>query len=250
MGDVVGTGRRGAGAAVNFRGGWGTVTAVGRCFTRWNGSICNLYIDLGLAPIKIGKRPAFPSRSSVWKLRSTSATASHTHVLPRGATLKSCRRKPCRGIMGVLQKVSDTWLSRNILVKSGFLSVISRRSISGVFPRGARTAEAEVAGLCESLARVPAGKSFRRSDAVHHGGPQRRMIFSSPRSLLWGKSQGYSGSTSAWRRFPVENRSSPRSEQVRGLIFRTGKHFYNFGGIRAYKAKFHPVWDPIYLAVP
>ena len=34
------------------------------------------------------------------------------------------------------------------------------------------------------------------------------------------------------------------------MIFKHGELFYNFQGLRAYKEKFHPVWEPRYLASP
>jgi phosphatidylglycerol lysyltransferase len=33
-------------------------------------------------------------------------------------------------------------------------------------------------------------------------------------------------------------------------LFRLGEHFYNFQGLRAYKQKFDPAWEPRYLAGP
>jgi phosphatidylglycerol lysyltransferase len=33
-------------------------------------------------------------------------------------------------------------------------------------------------------------------------------------------------------------------------LFRHGEHFYNFQGLRQYKAKFDPVWEPRYVASP
>ena len=34
------------------------------------------------------------------------------------------------------------------------------------------------------------------------------------------------------------------------LIYNRGERFYNFQGLRAYKEKFDPVWEPHYLAYP
>ena len=34
------------------------------------------------------------------------------------------------------------------------------------------------------------------------------------------------------------------------FVYRHGEAFYNFEGLRAYKDKFHPVWEPRYLAYP
>ena len=33
-------------------------------------------------------------------------------------------------------------------------------------------------------------------------------------------------------------------------MFRHGEHFYNFQGLREYKDKFDPVWEPKFLASP
>ncbi|MGE0213783.1 MAG: bifunctional lysylphosphatidylglycerol flippase/synthetase MprF [Parvibaculaceae bacterium] len=38
-------------------------------------------------------------------------------------------------------------------------------------------------------------------------------------------------------------------DQIGGAIFEHGERFYNFKGVRAFKSKFHPVWEPRYLVV-
>jgi phosphatidylglycerol lysyltransferase len=70
--------------------------------------------------------------------------------------------------------------------------------------------------------------------------------------MLWGKREGYRwfnlgmaplsgleepGSASLWNRFGV-------------FVFRHGEHFYNFQGLRGYKEKFGPIWQPKYIASP
>ncbi|PZM07644.1 bifunctional lysylphosphatidylglycerol flippase/synthetase MprF [Rhizobium tubonense] len=43
--------------------------------------------------------------------------------------------------------------------------------------------------------------------------------------------------------------SAPVWDRVGGTVFEHGERFYNFKGLRAFKAKFHPDWHPRYLAV-
>ena len=70
--------------------------------------------------------------------------------------------------------------------------------------------------------------------------------------LLWGKEQGCN-----WFNFGMtplsglENKPlAPFWSRTGVYIFRHGEHFYNFQGLRHYKEKFNPVWQPKYLACP
>ena len=70
--------------------------------------------------------------------------------------------------------------------------------------------------------------------------------------MLWGQRQGY-----RWFNLGMAPLSASRTARSRrsgtalgALVFRHGEHFYNFQGLRAYKDKFDPVWEPRYLACP
>lgn len=43
--------------------------------------------------------------------------------------------------------------------------------------------------------------------------------------------------------------AAPVWDRVGGTLFEHGERFYNFKGLRAFKSKFHPRWEPRYLAV-
>jgi len=70
--------------------------------------------------------------------------------------------------------------------------------------------------------------------------------------MLWGKREGY-----RWFNLGMAPLSgletkplSPLWSRVGAVVFRHGEHFYNFQGLRHYKEKFEPRWEPKYLASP
>jgi phosphatidylglycerol lysyltransferase len=70
--------------------------------------------------------------------------------------------------------------------------------------------------------------------------------------MLWGKAEGYQ-----WFNLGMAPLSgleatalAPVHIRIATYLYRYGQTFYNFQGLRAYKEKFHPVWEPRYLAYP
>lgn len=47
----------------------------------------------------------------------------------------------------------------------------------------------------------------------------------------------------------AQREAAPVWDRVGGALFEHGERFYNFKGLRAFKSKFHPRWEPRYLAV-
>jgi phosphatidylglycerol lysyltransferase len=43
--------------------------------------------------------------------------------------------------------------------------------------------------------------------------------------------------------------AAPAWHRIGSAVFEHGERFYNFRGLRAFKAKYQPVWRPRYLAV-
>jgi phosphatidylglycerol lysyltransferase len=70
--------------------------------------------------------------------------------------------------------------------------------------------------------------------------------------LAWARQEGYQwfnlgmAPLSGLEASPV----SPLWSKLGRLVYGYGEAFYNFQGLRAYKEKFDPVWEPRYLAYP
>jgi lysylphosphatidylglycerol synthetase-like protein (DUF2156 family) len=48
----------------------------------------------------------------------------------------------------------------------------------------------------------------------------------------------------------VQDEMAPLYARIGQFIFERGERFYNFQGIRRFKEKVDPVWEPRYLAAP
>ena len=70
--------------------------------------------------------------------------------------------------------------------------------------------------------------------------------------MLWGQQEGYRWFNLGMAPLSgLENRTpAPLWNRVGAFVFDHGKHFYHFQGLRQYKEKFHPAWEPKYVAYP
>ena len=70
--------------------------------------------------------------------------------------------------------------------------------------------------------------------------------------LLWGKARGYRWFALGMAPLSGVTPSTAGSwwNPMGAFLFRHGTRVYNFQGLRAYKEKFSPAWEPRYLVYP
>ena len=70
--------------------------------------------------------------------------------------------------------------------------------------------------------------------------------------MLWGAANGYQSFSLGMAPLSgMEQRAlAPLWHKVGHLVFTHGESFYNFEGLRQYKEKFDPNWEPRYMACP
>ena len=89
-------------------------------------------------------------------------------------------------------------------------------------------------------------------DLIRHlpDAPPGTMDFLITQLLLWGKEKQYQWFNLGGAPFSgLEDRTlAPPWHRLGTQLYRHGEHFYNFKGLRQFKEKFDPVWEPKYLA--
>jgi phosphatidylglycerol lysyltransferase len=151
-----------------------------------------------------------------------------------------------------LEEVSREWLVRKRAAEKGF----SLGFFTPEYVRRFPVAVIEEEGRVVAFATVwpGAGRQELSVDLMRFrdDAPRSIMEVLLLKLMAWGKEEGF-------RRFnlgmaPLSGLElsavAPVWTRVGHFLFEQGEAFYNFQGLRSYKEKFHPVWEPRYLAYP
>ncbi len=172
-----------------------------------------------------------------------------------------------RALFADLRSVSDAWLSQKSVAEKRFsLGFYNegylRDSPLALVRKGAPAPDAEspapasgTPGRIVAFANLlaSAGKQELSVDLMRFRPEETDdMDFLFVNLMRWGQEQGYE--TFNLGMSPLagvgEEAYAKPLERAARLLFLFGEHFYNFRGLRRFKEKFHPRWEPRYLAVP
>ncbi|MBL3553215.1 bifunctional lysylphosphatidylglycerol flippase/synthetase MprF [Rhodovulum sulfidophilum] len=210
-------------------------------------------LDLGLSLHKMGEEAvvdltAFSLEGSARK----KLRAAHARALRDGLSLGWAEPPHAPAFLAELGVVSEAWLSAKRAREKGF-SVgrfdpdwLNRWPVATVRQDGRVVAFANV---LVTDSRAQAAIDLMRH--VEHA-PSGTMEFLFTALMLRLKEEGHAAFSLGMA--PLSGLSPERSRRLwdrfGALIYRHGRSFYNFEGLRAFKAKFDPDWRPRYLAAP
>ncbi|HSY08493.1 MAG TPA: bifunctional lysylphosphatidylglycerol flippase/synthetase MprF [Steroidobacteraceae bacterium] len=212
-----------------------------------------LYIDLGLAALKIGEEARVPlSDFSLEGAARADLRQAWRRAERDGATFEVIPPERIAEVLPDLRRISDSWLARK--------SVAEKRFSVGAFSEAYMSNFATV--LVRSEGNISAFANLWRTgskeelsiDLMRFGpdAPRGAMDYMFIELMLWGRAHGY-----RWFNLgmaPLAGLEShplaPAWHRVGNFVFRHGEHFYNFDGLRRYKTKFDPTWVPKYLVAP
>ncbi|MFZ4606462.1 MAG: phosphatidylglycerol lysyltransferase domain-containing protein [Caulobacter sp.] len=210
-------------------------------------------VELGFSIQKIGEAAAVP-------LDGFSLAGRRREVLRRnwrkagesGATFEVIPPDGVPDLIDELRAISDAWLALHAGGEKSF-------SLGGFVPR--YVAEFPVA-IVRSAGRVVAFATLwpmasRRAlsmDLMRYNddAPKNIMDFLFVELFEWGRVQGYQAfDFGAAPLAGLEDRPlAPIMSRVGRLLFERGEEIYNFRGVRRYKDKYDPLWQPRYIAAP
>src|SRR6185295_14308514 len=152
-----------------------------------------------------------------------------------------------------LERISAAWLKEKSTREKGFsLGFFDPNYLERLPIALVRGPEGEIVAFANIWPGAP-GEEVS-IDLMRHTGqaPPGIMDYLFVELMLWGRQQGYGWFNLGMAPFSgLEGRTiAPLWSRLVTLVFRHGEHFYNFQGLRSYKDKFEPVWEPRYLACP
>lgn len=211
------------------------------------------FIDCGLVASKIGE-------SALVELADFGLEGSHRaplrHTINRGdrdgATFDIIPPEGFDAVADDLQAVSDAWLAKHSGTEKGFSLGRFDRAYLRRFPTAVLRVDGHIVAFA-NLWRTPDGRVLS-IDLMRYGpgAPKNAMDLLFIRLMLWAKANGFAEFDLGMA--PLSgldpHRLSPSVTRLGSFVYAEGGGLYGFEGLRAFKEKFGPRWDPVYIAAP
>jgi len=211
------------------------------------------YIDMGMTTLKIGEA----GRVNLGEFSLTGSKYKglryiHNHLSKEGYQFEVIRPEKVRPILSELRDVSDEWLSDKKAAEKGFsLGFFDDRYLS-YFSLAVVRLQDKI--LAFTNLWQGGGQEELSIDLMRYSNdaPRGIMDFIFCEIMFWAQSQDYKWFSLGM--VPLAGLGSEKTASLWGnigtFVYRHGEHFYNFKGLRSYKDKFNPVWQPKYLVTP
>jgi len=213
----------------------------------------HLYLDLGLNLLKIGEE-ARVSLDSFSLEGGARKGLRHTHrkLENEGCRFEVIPPEEIPPLLPELKSISDAWLEEKNTREKGFSLGFFDETYLKKFSAGLIRKEGKVIAFANMW--LGAEKEELSIDLMRYlpGAPDSVMEYLFIKLMLWGRQEGYRWFNLGMAPFSglEDHELAPLWHRLGTLIFRYGEHFYNLQGLRQYKEKFDPTWEPKYLASP
>lgn len=211
------------------------------------------YMDIGLTAIKLGEEARVDLQRFDLEAKGKEMKDLR-YTWNRGTRdgLSLEIHEPGQAPMDELKVISDAWLTGKNVREKGF----SLGRFSDDYLKYFRIAiirfegrPVAFANLLETYSHDLASLDLMRA---HPDAPKLTMEFMMVGLIQHYKNHGYARFSLGM--VPLSGlqprRGAPLTQRLGSMVFRRGEQLYNFQGLRRFKDKFQPDWEPRYMAVP
>ncbi|MDR3437251.1 bifunctional lysylphosphatidylglycerol flippase/synthetase MprF [Telmatospirillum sp.] len=211
------------------------------------------YLDLGLSFAKLGEEARVhldgfslqgPTRSEL--------RYGYKRAQKDGATFEVIPADAVPAVLDDLRAVSDEWLEKRHTREKGFSLGTFDPAYLGNFPCALVRRQDKIVAFANLW--LSGDEEEIAIDLMRHTQDSGYgvMDYLFIEAMLWGQAQGYH-----WFSFGIaplsgmrDNALAPLWNRVGAFLYRHGEDLYNFQGLRRYKEKFLPEWEPRFMASP
>ena len=210
-------------------------------------------IDLGLQLVKYGEEARVDLATFTLEGPAARPIRHATRRAVRdGAAFNIVPKADVPAIMDELKAVSDAWLKAKDQKEKGFSVGRFDPAALAQFDCAVIRSEGKIVAFANILAT--ANRNELSIDLMRHSVamPTGTMDLLLSSLMEWGRDNGY-----RWFSLGMAplagleaRRLAPIWSRAGAFLYRHGRSFYGFEGLRTYKEKFSPIWEPRYIAGP
>ncbi|MEW6444741.1 MAG: bifunctional lysylphosphatidylglycerol flippase/synthetase MprF [Pseudomonadota bacterium] len=209
-----------------------------------------IYLDMGLMPLKIGEEAVVDlTRFSLEGKQGEDNRLQLNRGMRKGLAFELTPAARVDEIMADLRRVSDDWLENRKAREKRFSLGYFDEAYLRRFDTGVLRLEGRIIAFVTILRTDTHGEVAL--DLMRHvsDAPKETMRFLLLKLLMHFQAEGY-------RRFSLamaplsgleDHPYAPVWQRIGAMIYHRGGPYYNFQGLRQFKDKFKPDWEPRYL---
>jgi phosphatidylglycerol lysyltransferase len=211
------------------------------------------YADFGLTFVKVGEEARVDL--GAFSLEGPRG-ARYRQVIRRlekdGGRFEIVPSSAVPGILGDLRAVSDDWLAARAGTEKGFSLGFFDDEYVARYPVAVVRREGRIVAFANIWRGADSHEVSLDLMRFNRDAPKGVMEALFANLLHWGKAEGYRWFVLGMSPLSGIEQSPAASlwNRLSGFLYRHGESVYHFQGLRAYKEKFDPVWEPRYLVYP
>ena len=212
-----------------------------------------IYLDLGLTLLKLGEEARVPLEMFFLEGKAHKNLRYTHHKLEKeGCSFEVIAPEAVPALIPDFKRISDAWLEEKNTSEKGFSLGFFNAEYLKHYPQGIVRKDGKIvafANIWQGNGKEELSVDLMRYLSVAPPGVMEYLFIE---LMLWGRQEGYRWFNLGMAPLSgLEARSlGPLWNKIGAFIFGYGEYFYNFQGLRLFKAKFEPEWHPKYLASP